>query len=177
MTFYTGPTCRTESSGCKLKWLKPGFIFQVVHVSRNKKWYINTLATERWKSQDVSLFSVDVCQNEPENTCTTELSINWIHIHLYSHFCTFFKNYHKIVRTENSNGNMWLFPLHVKLTVYSSAEIVLFRQAIGKHYFTIYTNVFQIYGHLLYTASLCTQIYVGASLKKRHGVNRKICVN
>ena len=67
----------------------------------------------------LSLLSVHVCQNEQENTCTTELSINQTHVHVYSPFLhLFFKIITKLMfRIENSNVNLWVFPLRMKFTV------------------------------------------------------------
>ena len=76
------------------------------------------------------------------------------------HFCTsFLKIITKLMfRIENSNGNLWLFPLHMKFTVYQLRRDCLFGQRSNQVSATLrfIQNVFKIHGHLFHMASLYT---------------------
>ena len=128
---------------------KTGFIFGVVHVSRDKK----DLLFRRQESGNH-----ETCMYRYISTFQTKT--NQTHIHVYSPFLhLFFKIITKLMfRIENSNGNLWLFPLHMKFTVYQLRKRLSYldKQSVSA-ILRFIQNVFQnswtfvSHGELVYT--------------------------
>lgn len=58
-------------------------------------------------------------------------------------------------RIENSNGNLWLFPLHMKFTA-APQRLFIWTSSQVSAILRFIQNVFKIHGHLFHMASLYT---------------------